>query len=104
MAVGSTDSTSSLGDGPMTMTSTEEAGQFLASPLLAGADDGARLAVFRAMDEAEAREGTALVVQGQPNERLWFVIGGTVAIEREQPDGRVDVLATLSGPAIFGTN
>ncbi len=82
---------------------TEGAERFLAEPLLAGADDRDRLAVFRALVEGSAPAGTPLLVQGQPNDRLWFVLEGSVAVERKQPGGRVDLLATLSGPAMFGT-
>ena len=88
---------------PMVSTSTDESKAFLASPLLAGADDETRLAVFRRLVAGRARAGSALLSQGRPNEQLWFVLDGSVAIEREQADGHVQVLATLSTPAIFGT-
>ena len=82
---------------------TDESEHFLATPLLAGADDRDRLAVFLKLVKGRAPAGTALLTQGKPNDRLWFVLGGSVVIERKQPDGRVDTLATLSTPAIFGT-
>lgn len=87
----------------MAMLSTDESTRFLAAPLLAGADDAARLAVFRVLAGASAPAGTPLLRQGLANDRLWFVVDGSVAVERARPDGRVDVLATLSAPAVFGT-
>jgi CRP/FNR family cyclic AMP-dependent transcriptional regulator len=87
----------------MMLLSTDETDRFLASPLLAGADEESRLAVFRRLVECRAPAGTALLVQGKANDRLWFVLEGSVAIERRQPDGRVDVLASMSAPTIFGT-
>jgi len=77
--------------------------RFLDSPFLAGVEETSRLAIFRALAEAPAPSGFALLERGKPNDRLWFVLGGSVAIERPGSDGRVDVLATLSGPAIYGT-
>jgi len=83
--------------------STDESERFLASPLLAGADDEDRLAVFRRLVEGKLAVGTALLAQGKPNDRLWFVVEGSVTIERGQPDGHVEVMASMSAPAIFGT-
>ena len=77
--------------------------QFLESPLLVGVDESSRRAIFRALVEGEVPAGFALLEQGRPNDRLWFVIGGEVAIERVGAKGRVEMLAVLSGPAIYGT-
>lgn len=82
---------------------TDELGRFLASPLLAGVDEAARVAVFRRLEAGGASTGTALLSQGKPNDRLYFVVDGSIAIERTHPDGHVDVMAAMSGPAIFGT-
>jgi CRP/FNR family cyclic AMP-dependent transcriptional regulator len=77
--------------------------RFLDSPLLAELNEASRRAVYRRLVEGRAPTGTALLSQGEPNDRLWFVFDGEVAIERRQADGHVDLLATLSGPAIYGT-
>ena len=82
---------------------TEQSGRFLDSHLLAGVDDTARRAVFARLVETHVPAGTPLLTQGKSNEQLWFVLEGSVAIERKQRDGHLDVLATMSGPAIFGT-
>src|SRR4051812_27728846 len=88
----------------MATIATVQSEQFLASPLLTGADDEARRVIFRFLVENSAPAGTPLLIQGKPNDKLWFVLGGSIAIERKQPDGRGDVLASFSGPAIFGTS
>ena len=82
---------------------TAEPTAFLESPLLSGASDASRVAIFRALAEGRAPKGVALLEQGKPNDRLWFVLDGSVAVERTGPGGRVDVLAVLTGPAIYGT-
>jgi CRP/FNR family transcriptional regulator, cyclic AMP receptor protein len=87
----------------MVLATTDETARFLDSPLLAGVDRESRRAVFRRLSAGRMPAGSALLSQGEPNERLWFVVEGTVAIERRQADGHVDVMASLAGPAIFGT-
>ncbi len=88
---------------PMVLLATEERGRFLDSPLLGGVDDESRMAVFRRLVSGRAPAGTALLSQGEPNEHHWFILEGSVAIERKQADGHLDRMATMSGPAIFGT-
>jgi CRP/FNR family transcriptional regulator, cyclic AMP receptor protein len=87
----------------MVLLSTEKSAQFLASPLLAGIEEGARLAIFRRLVESPLEAGTPLLFQGKPNERLWFVLDGSITIERKQADGQVDLVASMTAPAIFGT-
>jgi len=87
----------------MSTIATDQSEQFLAAPLLSGADDGVRLVIFHFLVETSVPAGAPLLIQGKPNDKLWFVPGGTVAIERKQPDGRIDVLANFSGPAMYGT-
>jgi CRP/FNR family transcriptional regulator, cyclic AMP receptor protein len=87
----------------MMVLSTDESGRFLASPLLAGVDDEARSAVFRRLVKGRVSAGTPLLAQGKTNQKLWFVLEGSVAIERKQADGHLGLMATMSGPAILGT-
>jgi CRP/FNR family cyclic AMP-dependent transcriptional regulator len=87
----------------MMVLSTDDSERFLGSPLLAGVDDKDRLAIFRKLTGRNLASGKTLLDQGRPNDRLWFVAEGSVTIEREQPDGHVEVLASMSAPAIFGT-
>lgn len=87
----------------MKVLSTDESERFLASPLLAGIAEEARAAVFRRLVEGRVSAGTPLLSQGKPNDKLWFVLQGSVAIERKQTDGQLDRMTTISAPAIFGT-
>ncbi|WP_435010396.1 cyclic nucleotide-binding domain-containing protein [Tundrisphaera lichenicola] len=87
----------------MPTISTDGSSRFLATPLLTRAEEDSRLTIFRALVEAKVPAGTPLLTQGDPNKFLWFVEGGSITIERTQPDGRVDELAVLSGPAMYGT-
>ena len=72
-------------------------------PFLDGVDDESRGILARCLREGRVAAGTALMPQGRPNDRLWFIVSGTVAIERASPGGRPEVLATLPAPAVFGT-
>lgn len=81
----------------------EAARRWLESPLLVGVEDRCRLAVSRHLVGERVEPGFVLLRQGVPNGRLWFVVDGGVAIERERPHGKVDLLATMTGPALFGT-
>jgi CRP-like cAMP-binding protein len=87
----------------MATIASDQSERFLASPLLAGADEAARLAIFHSLVEASVPAGVPFLIQGKPNEKLWFVLGGSVAIERKQLDGRLAVLTSISGPAMYGT-
>ncbi len=82
----------------------DASGPFLETALLAGVDEESRVAISRALSGGKAPSGFVLVAQGKPNDRLWFVAEGGVAVERTTPDGRTDVLASMIGPAIYGTS
>jgi CRP/FNR family transcriptional regulator, cyclic AMP receptor protein len=77
--------------------------RFLSAPMWAGVDRESRRAVFEAMEEDRASSGATLLVQGQPNDHLLFLIEGSAVIERVYPEGRKETLATLTAPAAFGT-
>ncbi len=77
--------------------------ELLDTPLLAGVAEARRRAIFRALRPEPLATGAPLIAQGVRNDRLWFLVDGEVVVDRLQPDGRVDRLATLSGPAIYGT-
>lgn len=87
----------------MASSATDEASQFLDSPVLSGVDEASRRAIFRKMIPDRCPAGTVLLSQGKPNDRLWLVVEGSVAIERRRADGHSDLIASLAGPAIFGT-
>ncbi|WP_435016607.1 Crp/Fnr family transcriptional regulator [Tundrisphaera sp. TA3] len=72
-------------------------------PFLDGIPDDLRAILARFIEEERVPAGTELMPQGQPNDRLWFVVEGTVAIERAAPGGRAETLASLPAPSVFGT-
>ena len=85
------------------MIETEAAERFMSAPLLTEVDSKSRRAVLEVLTEDRAPAGSVLLVQGQPNDHLSFLILGTAAIERKRPDGRTETLATLAAPSVFGT-
>src|SRR4051794_962057 len=88
-------------DGPMVEGDVAE--RFLSAPLWEEIDRGSRRAVFEAMEESRADAGATLLAEGQPNDRLSFLIEGSAVIERTYPEGRKEVLTTIHAPAAFGT-
>jgi CRP-like cAMP-binding protein len=85
------------------MVDGDAAERFLSAPLWADVDRESRHAVLEAMEESRAKAGTTLMAQGQPNDRLSFLIEGSAVIERTYPEGRKEVLTNLSATAAFGT-
>jgi CRP-like cAMP-binding protein len=85
------------------MVEGDAAERFLSAPLWADVDRDSRRAVFEALEEGRAKTGTTLMEQGQPNDRLSFLLEGTAVIERTYPEGRKEILAHLTAPAAFGT-
>jgi len=85
------------------MVEGDAAERFLAAPLWAEVDRESRLALLEAMEERRAKAGTTLLAQGQPNDRLSFLIEGGAVIERSYPEGRKETLATLTPTSAFGT-
>jgi CRP/FNR family transcriptional regulator, cyclic AMP receptor protein len=84
------------------MVSTAAAERFLAAPLLAGADPAARRALLSVLAEERAPADAVLLGQGQPNDHMSFLIEGTVTVLRTFEDGRVETVATLVAPSVFG--
>ena len=83
------------------MTLSAAAQRFLAGPILSEIDDDARLALSRSLREHEATEGTILIAEGKPNDRLWFLIEGSATVVRRGQDGDRPI-ARLDAPGIFG--
>jgi CRP-like cAMP-binding protein len=77
--------------------------RFLSAPMWADVDLKSRRAVFEALEESHAPAGATLMTQGEPNDRLSFLIEGSAVIERKYPGSRKELLATLTAPAAFGT-
>jgi CRP-like cAMP-binding protein len=77
--------------------------RFLAAPMWDDVDLKSRRAVLEALEEGHAPAGAMLLRQGEPNDKVSFLIDGTAVIERTYPGNRKELLATLTAPAAFGT-
>ena len=84
------------------MVSPEAAERFLAAPWLVALDPASRHAVLNVLVEGRAPAGAVLLEQGQPNDRITFLIEGRATAVRSFPEGRVETVATLEAPAVFG--
>ena len=84
------------------MVTTAAAERFLATPLLNEVEEASRQAVLDVLCEQHAPAGSTLLEQGHANGRLNFLIDGTVTILRNYPEGRVETVATLGAPSVFG--
>lgn len=84
------------------MVSSAAAERFLAAPFLSELDTAARQAVLNVLGEAREKAGATLLEQEALNDRIYFLIEGTVAVERKHRDGRVEWVLNLSAPNAFG--
>lgn len=82
---------------------TSEAGErFLAAPCLHGVDATTRQELLNVVLERRASAGALLLEQGQRNDHLFFLIEGSAKIFRTYPEGRIEDVATLVAPSVFG--
>jgi len=84
------------------MVTPAAAERFLAAPLLAEVDAESRLAVLAVLAERREPAGAVLLAQGEANDHISFLIEGTAAVLRTYPEGRVETVATLAAPSVFG--
>ena len=84
------------------MVSDEAADRFLVAPFLGDLDARARQELLNVLQEHRADAGAVLLEQGEPNDRIFFLIGGTVAISRRSLDGRDEPILDLHAPTAFG--
>lgn len=84
------------------MVSNDAAERFLTAPFLADLDASAREALLQVLSEERAESGRVLLRQGDLNDRIHFLIEGTVAISRASSGGRPEHLLDLEAPTAFG--
>ena len=72
-------------------------------PVLKGAPDAAVAAIERAMSPERVAEGDALLVEGEPGDRLYLLADGRLEVFRSVPAARGLRLATLRTGALVGT-
>jgi CRP-like cAMP-binding protein len=84
------------------MVGPDAAEQFLASPFLVDLDSAARQAILAVLEEHRQPAGAVLLTQGEPNDRIFFLIEGTVGVERALRGGLVEWVLNLNAPNGFG--
>ncbi|MFO0950183.1 MAG: cyclic nucleotide-binding domain-containing protein [Isosphaeraceae bacterium] len=87
----------------MVEVSTEAGEQFHGLSLLSEVDPEVRSAVLGVLAERTVAAGALLLTQGQPNDHLCFLVGGSATVERKKADGQPETLATLRAPTLVGT-
>ncbi len=93
---------SSPSPAPTSNHSTPE-GDFPPASLLTDLDPESRQAIQALMVESDVPSGQPLLEQGQPNDRLFVLVEGTVTILRTHPTGQTEAVTHLNAPAVFGT-
>lgn len=84
------------------MVSNDAAEEFRKAPFLADLDADARQALLGVLEEHHTPAGSILLEQHALNDRIFFLIEGTVTILRSSPDGRTEPLLELHAPTAFG--
>ena len=85
------------------MIDVEAIQRFMAAPWLADVDPEVKKAISNSLVEGRAPSGATLLEQGQPNDHLTFLIGGTAEIVRTFGTVRRDIITQLAAPAVFGS-
>ena len=86
----------------MTMVSNDAAERFMDAPWLVDLDPTSRLAVLNVLVEGRAGADAVLLREGEPNDHITFLIEGTATVTRSYPGGRVETVAALAAPSVFG--
>lgn len=84
------------------MVTPEAAERFLGSPCLPGADAATREEMLNVLDERHIPAGTLVLEQGRPNDRVWFLLEGSVSVFRTINGDHVEAVVNLNGPSVFG--
>ena len=77
--------------------------RFFAAHWLPELDRETKRAILESLVEEKSPKGAVLLAQGQPNDHLTFLIGGTVELERTFPNSHKERITTLNAPAVFGS-
>ncbi len=83
------------------MVSQDAAYRFQKAPFLANVDADSRQALLRFLKEERVKAGSILLKQGKLNDRIYFLIEGTVRVTRRS-EPRDEHLLDLNAPTAFG--
>jgi CRP/FNR family transcriptional regulator, cyclic AMP receptor protein len=67
-----------------------------------GVEAGAVPALIRQLPVVEFRRGHTIYAEGEPGDRLYIIVSGTVKLARGSPDGRHKLLAVIGPSDMFG--
>ncbi|WP_169972624.1 cyclic nucleotide-binding domain-containing protein [Tautonia rosea] len=84
------------------MVSQDAAERFLHASFLSDLDATARRNLLQILEEHHAASGEVLLRQGEPNDRIHFLIEGSVAVSRVMSNGHQERLVDLHAPTSFG--
>lgn len=84
------------------MVSPDAANRFLTASFLTDLDPSARQSLLGILREETAGAGEVLLRQGEPNNRIHFLIDGTASVSRAMPNGHHERLLDLMAPTSFG--
>lgn len=59
-------------------------------------------AVFSSASINRLQDGHAICTEGDPGDAMYFLMKGSVRVQRRDPHGRMRELATIDAPALFG--
>ena len=84
------------------MVSREAAKQFLASSWLTEMEPGSREALLGVLQEHRAEANSALLERGRSNDRVGFLLEGTLQVTRPNPHDQPEILCNIAAPSMFG--
>lgn len=84
------------------MISTEASERFLSETWMPELEPDSRRALLGVVEEGRAEAGAVLLAEGQPNDRVMFLLSGTVAITRNYAQHGEELLTQLAAPTVFG--
>jgi CRP-like cAMP-binding protein len=83
-------------------TLLEHAQRLLDAHPTRGVDDRALAAVFTSARIDRLQDGHAICTEGEPGEAVYFLMKGTIRVQRRDPRGRMRELASIPAPALLG--
>jgi CRP-like cAMP-binding protein len=83
-------------------TLLDHAQRLLAAHPTRGVDDQSLAAVFSSARIDRLQDGHVICTEGEPGEAIYFLMKGTIRVQRRDPRGRVRELATIPAPALLG--
>jgi CRP-like cAMP-binding protein len=84
------------------MVSPEATKEFLESGWLTEMGREAREALLQVLEEHRATAQTTLLAQGRANDRVGFLLEGSLQVSRQNVRNETEVLCILSAPTMFG--